>query len=79
MKKILYIEPRNGPDLAFIQFKDNDSFPEKINLASTVPTTEQDVCTIGYPAKDEKYRDQTFMDELFDGGYTELRESLQEK
>ncbi len=67
VKKVLYIEPDNGPDVAFLEVdpKSNSGLAEPVTLASSAPESNRFVATIGYPAKDSRIPEQDLMEHIF--------------
>ncbi len=69
--EILYLQDNYKPDLALFRVElhntEGNKLPVPMNLAFRDAITNQDVCIIGYPQKDEKYPDQAFMHKLFKG------------
>lgn len=50
---VLYIEPQQGSDIAFLKVKRNGDVPRSfIPLATEVPKGGREIAVIGYPAKD---------------------------
>ncbi|WP_315816256.1 trypsin-like serine peptidase [Paraflavitalea speifideaquila] len=66
LKKILYIEPEPGPDMAFLTVEPfGDDMPRHIVLAGKPATDQSDVAVIGYPAKDSRMPDVELMEKIF--------------
>ena len=75
VRRILYIEPEPGPDIAFLELEPLDGLPvpPPITLAGQMATAALDVAVIGYPAKDSRIPDLALMEKIFGDVYDKKR------
>ncbi|HAA58519.1 MAG TPA: hypothetical protein DCE42_27400 [Myxococcales bacterium] len=69
--RILHIEGKKGPDLAFLQVKPCEREP--ISLSQQGPKQKKNIAIIGYPARDLRLPDQELMEKLFGNIYNKKR------
>ena len=72
---ILHIEDDDGPDIALLSAAPiaGKNLPQFISLSDTVPTMNQEVVVIGYPARDSRIPDQQLMLDIFGDVYDKKR------
>lgn len=74
LKKILYIEPEPGPDMAFLQAEPlGDGMPTPVTLQAEPAASLSNVAVIGYPAKDSRMPDVDLMEKIFGKVYNKKR------
>jgi endonuclease G len=74
--QIVHIENDEGPDVAFLRVArtaDHHRVAEPIPLSDRPPDREQQVATIGYPARDSRIPDAGLMDDVFGDVYDKKR------
>jgi hypothetical protein len=73
IKRVLYIEPEPGPDIAFVQMERgfDGAGPRRIEIADADVGAEVPVCVVGYPARAPRriIPDQEEMERLYRGQY----------
>ena len=67
LARILHIEDENGPDVAFLRVEavDGQALATPIPLETGVPSADEQVAVIGYPARDSRIPDQELMEQIF--------------
>ncbi len=67
LERVLYIEPDNGPDVAFLEVSPSGGrlLAEPLSLASALPEIDRQVAVIGYPARDSRMPEMDLMLEVF--------------
>ncbi|MEM7226309.1 MAG: DNA/RNA non-specific endonuclease [Pseudomonadota bacterium] len=73
--KPLYVAPRRGPDIAFLEVEQvagNDALANPIALAA-MPRETNNVAVIGYPASDSRIPDYDLMQRIYGGKYNKKR------
>jgi endonuclease G len=67
IEDVLHIEDDSGPDIALLRVKPGSGRPlaQPISLSPHVPIANQQVATIGYPARDSRIPEQQLMEDIF--------------
>ena len=67
LARILHIEDENGPDVAFLRVEpvDGQALATPIPLEPGLPSADEQVAVIGYPARDSRIPDQDLMAQIF--------------
>src|SRR5262245_47155946 len=67
LKEILHIEDEDGPDMALLKVApaDGRQLAAPIVLSGHTPIEQQQVATIGYPARDSRVPEQDLMEDIF--------------
>jgi endonuclease G len=67
LKDVLHIEGDDGPDIALLRVAPSSSqkLAEPIALSPHSPVANQQVATIGYPARDSRIPEQDLMEDIF--------------
>lgn len=67
LKDVLHIEGDAGPDIALLRVAPHSTQPlaEPIALSPHAPIANQQVATIGYPARDSRIPEQDLMEDIF--------------
>jgi endonuclease G len=74
VKSVLYIEPRPGLDLAFLEVDQAEGgLAKPIELSSRAPRAVPEVATIGYPAFDSRIPEPDLMEEIYGNTYDKKR------
>jgi endonuclease G len=75
IRNVLYIEPANGPDIAFLRVRPKSSkkLATPIALAKTPGLVQEQVAVIGYPARDSRVPETDLMDRIFGNVYNKKR------
>lgn len=74
--EILHIEPDEGPDLAFLRVEGaahHHRLSAPIPLAEDRPSRDQQIATIGYPARDSRVPDDQLVHHIFGDVYDKKR------
>ena len=66
LARILHIEDENGPDVAFLRVEavDGQTLAMPIPLETGLPSADEQVAVIGYPARDSRIPDQELMEQI---------------
>jgi endonuclease G len=77
LKKVLHIEPDNGPDMAFLEVETEGGSgrlaAEPVPLAPSAPGVDRFVATIGYPARDSRIPELDLMERIFGNVFDKKR------
>ncbi len=75
IRNVLYIEPAQGPDIAFLRVRQRASrkLATPIALAKSPALAEEQVAVIGYPARDSRVPETDLMDRIFGNVYNKKR------
>lgn len=73
--KIVHIERRSGPDLAFLRIEPvaGHDLPKPVTLSSAPAAKGDQIAVIGYPARDPYFPDPAEMDRIFNHRYEKKR------
>jgi endonuclease G len=73
IRRVLYIEPANGPDIAFLELDfGSEARPEPLALATRRAKRGDDIIVVGYPAYDSR-NDADLMRQLFGDAFSVKR------
>ena len=74
LQKVLHVEERPGPDLAFfeVEVKSDPKLAQHITLAKA-PRITPDAAVIGYPARDGRIPEPALMEDIFGDVYNKKR------
>jgi endonuclease G len=74
--KVLHIEPRPGPDIAFLKISRNNGAGNKLAspiALSSCPAVTEDAAVIGYPAYDSRIPEPELMERIYGKVYNKKR------
>lgn len=68
IRRVLYVEPSGGPDIALVELESERPLPKPIELDTSVLADKHNVMNIGYPAYDDR-NDEIEMQRIYGGVY----------